>query len=84
MNTQSIFQVGNSNAVTIPIPLMKKIGLKRGHRVLVERLGNTDNLIIITKPEKKVAKNAVSAEFQKWLSTFLEEDKELLDDLARR
>lgn len=84
MNTQTIFQAGNSNAVTIPTPLMKEIGLKRGNKVTVERLGDTDNLVIITKPQKKTPKTAVSVEFQKWLSTFLEEDKELLDDLARR
>ncbi len=84
MKTQAIFQAGNSSVVAIPTPLMKEIGLKRGHKVLVERLGDTDNLVIITKPQKRVTKNAISDEFQKWLSSFLKEDKKLLDDLARR
>ena len=84
MNQQTIFQAGNSSVVAIPTPLMKEIGLKRGHKVLMERLGDTDNLVIITKPQKKVSKSAVSEEFQKWLSEFMEENGEILDELATR
>lgn len=84
MNQQTIFQAGNSDVVTIPSPLMKQIGLKRGQKVIIDRLGDTENLVIITKPQKKTAQSGVSEEFQKWLSTFLEEDKELLNDLAQR
>ncbi len=84
MQLQTITQLGNSDAVIIPATLMKDIGLKRGQKVIMDRLGDTENLVIITKPTKKVSQSAVTAEFQTWLSSFLEEDKSLLDDLARR
>lgn len=84
MQLQTITQLGNSDAVIIPATLMKDIGLKRGQKVSMDRLGNTENLVIITKPQKKSSQGSVSHEFQTWLSSFLEEDKELLDDLARR
>lgn len=84
MQLQTITQLGNSDAVIIPATLMKNIGLKRGQKVVVDRLGDTENLVIMTKPTKKISQSAVTAEFQTWLSSFLEEDKELLNDLAQR
>ena len=55
MQLQTITQLGNSDAVIIPATLMKDIGLKRCQKVIMDRLGDTENLVIITKPTKKLA-----------------------------
>lgn len=84
MQIQKITQVGNSNGVIIPSSLMKDIDLKRGQRVGIGRLGDTENLVIFTKPQKSQSKRAIASEFQTWLTNMLKEDKELLDELAHR
>lgn len=84
VNTQTITQIGNSDGVTIPAHLMTELHIKRGQKVIVDRLADTDNLVIITKPQKKTSKSALSKEFHDWLESFLEEDKEILDELAHR
>jgi antitoxin component of MazEF toxin-antitoxin module len=83
MNTQTIFKVGNSNAVAIPSHLMKELGFKHGQKVVVERLPDTDGIIIVPE-EKKPSKKKLATEFKRWLDTFLQEDGALLDELADR
>jgi antitoxin component of MazEF toxin-antitoxin module len=83
MNTQSIFQVGNSNAITIPPHLMKELGLKKGQEVIVERLSETESFIVTPK-NKHTKSKLTEKEYQKWLANFLEEDADLLDELATR
>jgi len=84
MNTQTITQIGNSDGVTIPAHLMTELKIKRGQKVVVDRLADSENLVIITKPQKKMDKTALSKEFRSWLGTFLDEDKEILEELADR
>jgi antitoxin component of MazEF toxin-antitoxin module len=83
MQSQSIFQVGNSNAVTIPPHLMKELGLKKGQEVIVDRLADTD-AIIVTPKNKASSPKLTEKEYKKWLTNFLEEDGDLLDELAVR
>jgi antitoxin component of MazEF toxin-antitoxin module len=84
MQTQSIFQVGNSNVVAIPAHLMKDLGLKNGQKVIVEKSPDTDGVIVtpVGRTSKKPTK--ITKEFEQWLHSFLEEDKALLDELATR
>lgn len=79
----SISRLGNSDAVIIPSQLMKNIGLKRGQKVYIDRLGDTENLVIITKPKTKPSRES-QGEFQKWYDAFIKENGEILDELASR
>lgn len=87
MQTQTIFQAGNSFVVAIPQHIARDMGLKVGQKVIVDR--SVDGEKIEVKPTQKKVKNikqsrASDAEFQAWLNMVLEEDKELLDELAHR
>ena len=87
MDTQKVFRAGNSNVVAIPKHIFDDLGLKTGQKVFVER---TDDVILIKKVKKipktitKNGKSKISAEFQKWLDTFMKENGEILDELAVR
>jgi antitoxin component of MazEF toxin-antitoxin module len=86
MQTQKIFQAGNSHAVVIPKAFADELGFRVGNNVVVEK--SQDNTAIIIKQanirEKHISKKASDREFQKWLDVFMEEDGEILDELANR
>ncbi len=84
MNVQTIFQAGNSNVVAIPSQLMKDLDLKTGNKVIVDRLTDSDALIIYPKKSKTNRLKPTDREYQTWLNQFLKEDAELLDELATR
>lgn len=84
MDTQTIFQAGNSLVVSIPKSLINELGIKSGQKVEVGRIPETDEIVIMTKPTKKKSTRAVQVEFKKWLDSFLNEDGQLLDELATR
>lgn len=81
--TLTIFQAGNSAAMTIPHDLLKEMGLKVGQKIVVEKVPDARKLII-SPVERTGPKTGVSREFKKWLKDFLEEDRELLDELKDR
>ena len=81
METQVIFQAGNSIVVAIP----KSFGFKKGEKVSVEKTSDDEGVITVKKVSaKKQNPSASSTEFKKWLSNVLEEDAEILDELADR
>ncbi len=81
MQTQRVFQAGNSQVVAIP----KAFGFRVGHKVIVEKTPDGTGLVIRrAERAKKVSKTKSEAEFQSWLTMMLKEDKELLDELANR
>jgi len=81
---QTIFQVGNSSVVSIPSRLLQEIGLKKGQQVVVDRVTDT-NAIIVRPVEKTSTKTtSMSKEFKQWVNSFLKEDAELLDELSHR
>lgn len=81
MQTQTIFQAGNSSVVAIP----KIFGFKKGERVVVEKISDNEDAIVIKKVSaKKQNGSASGTEFKKWLKNVLEEDAEILDELADR
>ena len=81
MQTQVIFQAGNSSVVAIP----KSFGFERGEKVFVEKNSDDENVITVKKIQaKRQNKSASGAEFKKWLNNVLEEDAEILDELENR
>ncbi|KKS87893.1 MAG: hypothetical protein UV63_C0049G0002 [Microgenomates group bacterium GW2011_GWC1_43_11] len=81
---QSIFQVGNSNVVSIPSRLLQEIGMKKGQKVTVDRIPDTDAIIVRPVTKKQTVALSETKEFQQWLDSFLKEDGQLLDELADR
>ena len=84
MYTQKIFQAGNSLVVTVPKEIVRQLNLKPGNRVVVGPLEG--NRFHIEKPTsaKPAKKSASEKEFKSWLAQTLEEDSEILDELAKR
>lgn len=86
MQAQRVFQAGNSSVVAIPKDLMKDLKIKPGQKVFVDK--SPDGAAIVIKKAaptiNKNKKSSVSAEFQKWLDTFMKENGEILDELAVR
>lgn len=86
MQIQRVFQAGNSQVVAIPKALAKELGFRVGHKVVMDKTSDGEGLVITRAealPEKKKS-SRVSAEFDKWLKTVIEEDKEIIDELALR
>lgn len=85
MQTQTIFQAGNSEVVAIPKHLLEELKLKNGQKVTVDKASDDDAIVIrkaskSIKPSRKVSKT----EFNKWLDKVIKEDAEILDELAVR
>lgn len=76
MSIQTIFKAGNSQVVAIP----KNMPFKTGQKVLVEKAD--EETIIIKKASSSPKKS--DTEFKKWLDIFMEENGEILDELAER
>lgn len=83
MNTQTIFKVGNSNVVAIPSNLMKELGLKKGQEVVVDRIPDSNAIVVTPKNSDKT--NPLSQEeYDRWVKKFFNEDGALLDELSSR
>lgn len=83
MQTQIIFQAGNSSVVAIPKYLMEDLNLSVGSKVVVGKAD--DNSVVIKKTSpSKTKKGYVNTAFKKWLDVFLKENGEILDELAER
>jgi antitoxin component of MazEF toxin-antitoxin module len=84
MYTQKIFQAGNSSVVAIPKELLKKLDLKPGQSIVIKADPDAARLIIETSvPGQSVDKSASTKEFHDWLDIFMEENSEILDELAK-
>lgn len=84
MQIQTVFRAGNSNVVAIPKSIGDSAGIKSGQKVIVEELPDGNGVVVrkMTKVSKK--REGVNREFKKWLKEALEEDAEILDELANR
>ncbi len=84
MYTQKIFRAGNSAVVAIPKELLRKLDLKPGSLVTVKPSPDDSQIVVekptVTNPAKKMASEK---EFKNWLKQTLEEDSEILDELAK-
>ena len=83
MYTQTVFEAGNSLVVTVPKEIVRKLNLRPGNRVVVGPLeGNRFHIEKSTSA--KPAKKSVSEEaHQEWLKVFMEENSEILNELAK-
>lgn len=81
---QTIIKIGNSVGITLPSFIIKGLGLKRGQKVILEKTTD-ENCVLLRKvaPDKTKMKPS-EKEFNKWLNSVLEEDKELLNELSVR
>lgn len=86
MITQKVFQAGNSQVVSIPKDLAAEVGLRIGDKIVMEKTPNGRGVVIMHVDEgvQKISKSKSDAEFQSWVDQFLEEDGEILDELANR
>ncbi|OGG11811.1 hypothetical protein A2Z00_03735 [Candidatus Gottesmanbacteria bacterium RBG_13_45_10] len=84
MQTQTIFQVGNSSVVSIPTHIMKSVKFKKGQKVVVNQIPEMDAVLIRPANRETSSKKLSEKEFQSWLKSFMEEDGALLDELAHR
>lgn len=84
MYTQKIFRAGNSSVVAIPKELLRKLDLKSGQSVVIKADPDAARLIIETSVPIQTAKKSVAEnEFKNWLAQTLDEDSEILDELAK-
>jgi len=83
MYTQTVFAAGNSLVVTVPREIVRKLNLKPGNRVVVGPLEGNRFQIEKPIPVKPAKKSVSEKEFKNWLAQTLEEDSEILDELAK-
>ena len=81
MSIQTIFQAGNSKVVSIPPQILSDLDISIGDKVEVEKVSD-DTLTI--KKHSATKPTRAKHDFQKWLTTFMSENGEALDELAER
>lgn len=84
MQIQSVYKAGNSMVVTIPRHLAKELGFHPGQKVVVEKASSGAGLVISKVVKSGVKRARVDVGFKQWLEVFLEENAEILDELALR
>ncbi len=82
MQTTTISQLGNSNAVIIPAPIMKEAKWHRGQKMAIEYITQAEGVFIRPVTKSLPSSSRSQQEFQTWLDGFLAEDGALLDELA--
>ena len=80
--TQTIIKIGNSEGLTLPKELRKKVGLKKGAKVDVSI--DINNNILITKQGKKKKVSPITPEFLSWMKKFSKEYGPALKELANK
>ena len=84
MQIQTVFKAGNSNVVAIPSEFVNDYGYNTGLQVMLNTYDRGETLVIkkvIKTKSKKIDSNATN-EFKKWLDSAMEENAEILDELA--
>lgn len=88
MQTTTISQLGNSSAVILPAPIMQEAKWRRGQKMTIDYISQTNSISVrpveINRKTTKQSSRASDAEFQKWFDDFIEENGEILDELATR
>jgi len=86
MQIQKVFQAGNSQVVAIPKDMAREMGFKVGRKVVMEKTADGRGVVIKRADEgtQKPSKAKANEEFQSWLTQFMEENGEILDELALR
>lgn len=86
MAIQKVFQAGNSQVVAIPKDLVRELGFRVGHKVVMTKTPDGQGLVVMRVEEgpSKKTKAKSNKEFDQWLAMILEEDKDLIQELAKR
>jgi antitoxin component of MazEF toxin-antitoxin module len=86
MQVQKVFQAGNSQVVAIPKSISRDLSLKKGAKVVVDRVPNGEAFVVrkVSQLAKSVSSTEAKKEFDKWLKVFMKENGEILDELAVR
>ena len=79
---QTVVRIGNSIGAIIPQVLNSDTLVKPGDKIRVNRKGNTF-LLSPVKKERKLA-HGVNGKFMKMADEFIEEHKDVLQELANR
>ncbi len=77
---QTVFQVGNSLAITLPKAFTQKAKFKAGDKVLVE--ANADIPAVYVRKDKVDASPTLTPEFKAWLDQVVKEDADIIKALA--
>ncbi|GEM_PF-1318254 len=82
--TTQLTQLGNSDAVIIPAPIVREAKYKRGQKFTIDYIPQTNGFLV--RPVEKTRKTTKQSdrEFQNWLTEFMKENGEILDELATR
>ncbi len=78
---QTVIQVGNSLAVTLPRHFVKSRKVKPGQKVFVEADSEIDLVQVRTK---SAPVSSLTPEFKKWLDEFTKEHEDVIKELAKR
>ncbi|KEF36375.1 growth regulator [Schinkia azotoformans MEV2011] len=78
---RKVTKIGNSFGITLPIELLKQVGLSHGDDVQVEV---KDGQIILRKKEKVVLPEGVDAEFMNILNDVINEHDKAFKGLVNR
>lgn len=82
---QTITAIGNSAGIIIPAKLRAQLDWETGNQVFITKLDDDSITIRKVTPANASAKSSkTTSEFKKWLEHVLEEDAEVLDELAVR
>lgn len=82
MQTTTISQLGNSNAVILPSPIMQEAKWRRGQKMTIDYVSQAGGVFIRPIAKTSTPSSRSQKEFQTWLDGFLQEDGALLDELA--
>ncbi len=84
MQIQTVFKAGNSNVVAIPSEFVNDYGYDTGLQVMLNTYDHGETLVIkkVVKTKSKKSNSKASQEFKKWLDNAIEENAEILDELA--
>lgn len=78
MYTQKVFQAGNSLVIAIPKEILRRLNLKVGDLVTLDVPPDNSRIII-----KKLITDKSNPKEDEWLKTFMKENSDILDELAK-
>jgi len=77
---QTIIQVGNSLAVTLPAQFVRKAGWKAGDKIQIEH--DADKKMALITSVNDITKNHLTPEFFEWLEKTSKKYKQAIAELA--
>jgi len=82
MYTQSLIKVGNSKAVVIPKDILNNLSWRSDSKININRVNDQVVLSVSDSPTIST-QGQDKQEFKQWLAETLDEDREILDELAK-